>query len=156
VLPAQRPQLLGPSARQQRHHQVGVQPIGPRLEEYVIDLFRGEGLRPAPGLAGRNVSQLHNIPPHLVPRHRPLDRSVQAGPDLLHSSGAVGPGQSGKPLIDFQRRQVAQLPCPERWQHMLSTQVAILRDRRRRLPTQPVRQPVLDCKPHRVPADPRG
>jgi hypothetical protein len=54
-----------------------VQPIGRRLDEYVIDLFRCEGLRPAPGLAGRNVGQLHNIPLHLVPRYRPLDRSFK-------------------------------------------------------------------------------
>jgi hypothetical protein len=82
-------QLRGPSARQQRHHQVGVQPIGRRLAKYVIDLPRSEGTsgvadpgglsgraRPAPRLAGREVGQLHNIPLHLVPRHRPHDRSV--------------------------------------------------------------------------------
>jgi hypothetical protein len=47
MLPAQRPQLLGSSASQQRHHDVAVQPVGRCLRQHIVHLLGRQRLLPS-------------------------------------------------------------------------------------------------------------
>jgi hypothetical protein len=58
MFPAQRPQLLGPRAGEQRDHDVGVQPIGHGLRQHVVGLLRAKRLRSAPRLPGGHIGQM--------------------------------------------------------------------------------------------------
>ncbi len=55
-----------------------------------------------------DAAQRDHVAFHLVPGHRPGDGAVEAGVQLLQSSGAEGPRLGGQPTVDLEGGQVAQ------------------------------------------------
>ena len=153
MVPLQRPRLLRPQPRQQRQHDVRLQPRPPGSGHQRHRLLQGQRLRRSPAqLPLRRLDQRRDIPAHqVVPLSMP-DRPHQHVVRDLHRPRRPPRRHRAQRALHMRRGELCQPNRPQLLAQGLGNRVPVQRHGPRRQPIQPVRQPVIQSVTHGVPS----
>src|SRR5262245_7658544 len=145
--PRQWPHLLRPGTSNQRDDRVVVPDVlgSPQQRDR---LRQGQRLRRPAGLTLGYGTQRYHVALHLVPRHGPVHRPVEALIQLLKCSGTQRLGLVREPAVDIGRRELTYLPGAERRDDVGSAEVSALGDRRGRPSVEAEGEPIIDDLGH--------